>query len=111
MSGIEKRTETRSFVNQYYSVNLSLNGLESNHQFVLWDRSPHGLCFLIEEDSKVLSHISVGDVFKMKYFPMELLGDTKCIKTQIRHITKHPKGHGKYRMVGLLILEEEEKKD
>lgn len=107
MAGIEKRIENRSFMNQYYSVNISLNSIDSNHQFVLWDRSPQGLSFLIEEDATVLSHISVGDVFKMKYFPIELLGDTKCIKTQIRHITKHSKGHGKYRKVGLLILEEE----
>ena len=101
-----KRYEPRSVVDQYYSVHFSLSGLDSDYQFVLWDLSPHGLCFLIEEDSSVLSHLSVGDVFRMKYFPSELLGDTKYIKTQIRHISKDSKGRfGKYRMVGLLVME------
>ena len=106
MSRTEKRAEFRSVVNQYYSVHFSVSGIDTGHQFVLWDISPHGLCFLIEEDSEVLAKLSVGDIFRMKYYPLELLGDTKYIRTQIRHITKDPSGRfGKYRMVGLLILE------
>lgn len=70
--------------------------------------SPHGMCILIEKDSRILEVLSEGSEFRMKYFPRDLLGATRIVKTRICHITE--KGPGRFRaycMVGLAILEQE----
>jgi len=102
----EKRTEPRTIIDKYYSVQFVIEPINSVYQFSLWDISTNGMCILIEEDSDVLNYLKVGDVFRMKYYPVELLGQTKLIKTEIRHITKGGKGRFKKCFkVGLAILE------
>lgn len=102
----EKRREPRMIINEYYSVQFAIEPIKSVYQFTLWDISANGMCILIEEDSDVLNYLKVGDVFRMKYYPVELMGQTKLIKTEIRHITKD--GQGRFKKcfkVGLSILE------
>jgi hypothetical protein len=47
-----------------------------------------GLCLLVREDSQILKKIKVGEKYKMKYYPVNLLDKVKYIDTEIRHITK-----------------------
>lgn len=104
----ENRAEQRVIVNKYYSVQFSIEGLDSVYQFILWDLSTHGMCILIEKDSGVLNFLAVGDVFRMRYYPQELLKETKCARTEIRHISNGGEGRFKdFYMVGLKILENE----
>jgi len=96
----------KEIINKYYSVQFSIKNLDSFHQFILWDISPNGLCILIEKDSGVLDHLAVNDVFMMKYYPRELLGDSRFIRTGIRHISNDNRGRMKeYYMVGLAVLD------
>jgi len=106
LSGRERRVEFRKIVDEYYSVQFFIKHLESVYQFILWDISAKGMCILVDNDSDVLDGLSVGDVFRIKYYPRELYGETRIQKTEIRHITK---GTGTrfsdYHMVGLKLLE------
>ncbi len=104
-TGRERRTEAREIINEFYSVQFFVKHLDALFQFVLWDISPNGMCILIDNDSEALYHLAVGDVFKIKYYPRDLYGETMICRTEIRHITK---GSGTrftdYHMVGLKIL-------
>jgi len=103
--GIERRAEPRTIVDQYYSVQLSINGLEFDYQFKIWDISSQGMCILIKKDSNVLNHLNIGAVMDMKYSPIEVSNPPEVLKTKIMHITKDSKGRFKeYYMVGLSIL-------
>ena len=105
-SGPERRVEPRKIVDEFYSVQFFIKRLDSFYQFILWDLSPHGLCILVDNDSDVLACLSIGDVFKIKLYPRRLYGETRILKTEIRHITE---GDGtrfaNYHMIGLKILE------
>ena len=95
-------------MDEYYSVQFYLTEMASLCHFVLWDMSPNGMCILIEKDSRILDLLSEGSEFQMKYFPRDLLGATRIVKTRICHITEG--GTSRFRdycMVGLAILEQE----
>ena len=101
---VERRSEHRTITDRYYSVEFSKIGLEFVYQFKIWNMSSRGMCILVKEDSVVLNHLKVGDVFKMKYYTTESPSSTEYIKTKIQHITKDEKGRfGGHFWVGLSI--------
>lgn len=102
----ERRSEDRTVLDQYYSVQFVLNGAGPTYLFKLREISSSGLCILVKEDSAVLKYLKVGDTLTMEYKPPELTSPSKLLKTQIRHITKSKEGHftGHY-FVGLIIIE------
>jgi hypothetical protein len=102
--GINKRSEKRELIREYYSVEISIEGAEHVNQFVIYDMSASGLCLLIKEDSNVLNRIKVGEKYKMKYYPVNLLDNVKYIDTRICHITRSKNSSlaGHY-MVGLAL--------
>ncbi|MFZ5562455.1 MAG: PilZ domain-containing protein [Thermodesulfobacteriota bacterium] len=105
---MEKRSEPRTIVDEYYSVQFFITELEMLYHFILWDISSHGMCILIEKDSRVLGCLSEGKEFRMKYFPRDLLGATRIVKTRICHITEGRTGRFRdYCLVGLAILEQD----
>jgi len=65
---LEKRSEPRSIIDEYYSVNLSIDKKPSLFQFLIWDMSLKGMCLLVKEDSDALNHLKVGQIFNMKYY-------------------------------------------
>jgi len=103
---MEKRSETRRVVDQYYSVEFSIGDEAFLYQFKIWDMSSKGMCLLIKEDSAVLKHLKVNDIVNMKYYKADSPKPGEYLKTQIRHITKDEEGRfkGHYK-VGILILE------
>lgn len=88
MRQISRRSENRNLINRFYSVEIHVDGNELINQFVLYDMSTSGLCFLIEKDSSLLEKIKVGETYKMKYYPVNILGNVEYINTRICHITK-----------------------
>ncbi len=100
------RSDPRELVDQYYSVEFSIQGLELVYQFKIWNLSQKGMCVLVREDSAILEHVKVGERLKMKYYPTDLLGPVEHLETEVRHITKDDEGRFKgHYMLGLLILE------
>jgi hypothetical protein len=106
--GDERRSEPRSAVDQYSSVEFSLSDLTPLYQFKIWETSPSGMSILVNEDSEILKHLRVGDILEMKYYLRELSEHPEYRKTEIKHITKdvpeRVKGHF---LIGLSVVEKE----
>ncbi len=102
----DRRIESRTLPDQYHSVQFTKQGLDINYQFKIWNISTKGMCILVREDSDVLSHLKVGDILDMKYYPEEGKVLIDQSKTEIIHITKGEPGwfEGHY-LVGLSKLE------
>jgi hypothetical protein len=101
---VERRAEPRQLTEEYHSVEFRLNGLEAVYQFKIWDMSTKGMCLLVKEESAVLNHLAVGDVFEMRYCPAGPWGNARRMRTEIRHISKDEKGRFKgHLLVGLAI--------
>jgi hypothetical protein len=102
----DRRPESRTILDRYYSVEFQLQDTGNVYQFKLRDMSSKGLGILVNKDSAVLKHLKVGDTVDMKYIPPESAGLSESLKTQIAHITlkdEEPfKGHF---IIGLLITE------
>jgi PilZ domain len=107
-SSEDRRPESRTMLDRYYSVEFQLQDTGNVYQFKLRDMSSKGLGILVNKDSAVLKHLKVGDTVDMKYIPPESAGSSESLKTQIAHITQKDeepfKGHF---LIGLLITERE----
>lgn len=102
---IERRSETRSIIDQYYSVEFSISGIAFVYQFKIWDISSKGICVLVKEDSGLLNHLNIGDILNLKYYKTDSSKSSEYLKTEIRHITKDDTGRfKKLYLVGLSIL-------
>jgi hypothetical protein len=103
---IERRSETRRIVDEYYSVEFSIGDIPFLYQFKIWDLSTNGMCVLAKEGSDILKHLKVGDRVKMRYYQVDSMRPTGYLQTEIRHITKEDQGRlrGHY-LIGLSILE------
>ena len=53
---------------EYYSVEIPLDGLEFLHQFKIWNIDQGTLGVIVKEESEILTYIRVGDTIKMKYY-------------------------------------------
>ena len=106
MNAENRRSEPRTTVDRFYSMQFFNKNMSAVYQFRLWDVSPHGLCIIIENESEILPSLTVGDIFKVKYYPQELYAETTISKTEIRHITPGTQNRFKnHCLVGLKILE------
>ena len=106
---MERRSEPRSIINRYYSVEFSLRGCAFVYQFKIWDISSKGMCVLVKEGSDLLNHLKVGDVVNLRYYPADSSQPNELLETEIKHITKDEQGRfkGVY-LVGLSILENQD---
>ena len=103
---VEKRSEPRTDLAKYHSVEINLPDLDSLYQFKIWNMSSKGMCLLVREDSDVLKHLMVGNIFDMKCYATDLSLPPENLKIQIKHITKDEQGRFKgHYLVGLLVLE------
>lgn len=103
----ERRSEPRSIVDQYYSVEFSIKNCPFTYQFKIWDMSTKGICVLVKEDSDLLHYIKVDDILNLKYYGTDSTKPIEFLKTKIRHITRDESAKFKNLcLVGLSILEE-----
>ena len=100
----DKRLETRRIIRRYYSVQFSIKESILIYQFKLRDISPSGLGILVRQDSKLLTHLEVGEIVEMTFCPVERPGIVDKARTKIVHITKAETGRYKgHFLVGLSI--------
>jgi hypothetical protein len=105
----EKKCDLKMQMEQYYSVEFSVNGPSVPHQFKLWNIPPTPMCLLVKEDSDVLRGLKVGDTVKMKYYPADSASPSDYLDTAIRHIGKNDQERFKnHYLVGLEIVEDQE---
>lgn len=103
----ERRSEPRSIVDRYYSVEFSIRDCPFTYQFKIWGISTKGICVLVKEDSNLLNYIKVGDILNLKYYGTDSTKPIEFLKTKIRHITRDETDQFKNLcLVGLSILEE-----
>jgi len=98
------RSEPRTILDRYRSVEFSLSKKDPIFQFRVRDISPSGMGILVNEGSKALKYLKVGQVLLMKYNPENPGGSPEQMETEIRHITLV--ADGRYRghyLVGLRI--------
>ena len=84
----ERRSEPRSIIDRYYSVEFSLSGCSFVYQFKIWNISTKGICVLVKEGSDLLNYVKVGDVVKLRYYPTDASRPSELLKTEIKHITR-----------------------
>ncbi|MFC1814994.1 hypothetical protein ACFL0M_03415 [Thermodesulfobacteriota bacterium] len=101
----DRRFDARVSPDQYHSVQFTTKGLDIIYQFKIWNISTKGMCILVRHDSRMISHLKVGDILDMEYYPEKGKGSIEQAKTQIKHITKNEQGRfeGHY-LVGLSKL-------
>ena len=106
---MERRSEPRSIIDQYYSVEFSLSGCSFVYQFKIWNISSKGICVLVKDNSDLLNHVKVGDILNLKYYTTDSSKPIEFLNTEIKHITKDEQGRfkGVY-LVGLAILENQD---
>ena len=102
----DKRTEPRTIVDDYYSVELSTGNFDSVRHFKIWNLSSKGMCLLVKSDSELLEHLKVGEVMDMKYYKSDPRKSSATLKTEIKHITEDSEGRFKgHHLVGLAVPE------
>ena len=101
---IEIRSELRTILDKYYSVQFSLSKMAPTYLFKLRDISSNGLCILVKQDSAVFRQLNEGDILDMEYNPTRSSGPTKLLKTQItsKNCYDRFKGHS---LVELMIID------
>ena len=106
---VERRSEPRTKVDKYYSVEFFVPSGTFTYQFRIWNLSRKGICIVVKDDSNLMKHLKVGDVFNMKYYSTDSSSPWVHLKTEIKHITKQKKGRFEgHTLVGLLILEKQD---
>ena len=101
----ESKALSRYILDNYYSVQFSLNDMGPIYLFKLRDISLNGPCILVKEDSSVFKQLEVGDILHMEFNPPELTAPNKLLKTQIVSKNSHDLFTG-HSLVGLSIIEE-----
>ena len=101
----ESKAVSRYILDNYYSVQFSLNDMGPIYLFKLRNISLSEPCILVKEDSSVFEQLEVGDILNMKFNPMELSVPNKLLKTKIISKNSHNLFTG-HSLVGLSIIEE-----
>jgi len=100
----EARSEPRTILDRYRSVEFSISKADPIFQFRVRDISPSGMGILVGSGSRALEYLKVGQVCHMKFNPENQNNSPEELETEIRHITLIKEGRykGQY-LVGLLI--------
>ena len=104
---VDRRSEGRTLIDRYYSVEFSKKGLDAIYHFKIWNISTKGMCIVVKEDSALIGHLTVGDILNMKYYPSDESGPVEHKETEITHITKNAQGRFKgHYLVGLSMIKQ-----
>lgn len=100
----ESKDESRTILDNYYSVQFTLSRINPAYLFKLRNLSDNGLCILVKQDSSAFKQLNVGDVLDMEFNPTESSGSTKILKTKItsKNCFDRFKGHS---LVELSIID------
>ncbi len=102
----KKFSEPKKRVDEYYSVEFAIEGLESAYQFKIWNKTSTRMSILVKENSDVLPQLKVGDTLNMRYYSDNLIHPSQCLETAIRRITRNDQGRLKgHYLVGLELLQ------
>jgi len=96
-------------VDQYHSVEFSIDGLGVPYQFRIWNIDSTFMFVLVSENSRIFPWLRVGDILNVKYCSTGLGFTFENLDTEIRSITKQNQGRLKgHYLVGFQILERQD---
>ena len=100
----EFRSEAKTTLDEFYSVQFFVNGQGIFYQFKLRNIFSNRPCILVKKNSPVFTELKVGDILDMEYNKPESLGGSKLFKTQVtsKNFHDHYVGHS---IVGLSIID------
>jgi hypothetical protein len=97
---------SRVGIEDYYSAEFLVEGLEVSYQFKIWEKAPKAVSILVKQNSDLLQILRVGDTLNVKYYSIKSAYPSNCQKTAVRHITWKDQGRLKgHYLVGLEILD------
>ena len=102
-----RKSDSRTILDNFYSVQFSLNHMGPTYLFKLRDIPLNGLCILVKEDSSVLKELKVGDILDMEYNTTGLSDSSKRLKTQVSYKNCHDRFAG-HSLVGLSIVDKQD---
>ncbi len=85
----ECRSEAKTILNGYYSVQFCLNGKGLSYLFRLRNKASNKPYILVKKNSSVFNELKVGDILDMEYNQSESLGSGKFFKTLITSKIPH----------------------
>jgi hypothetical protein len=100
----EIRSDLRTILDKYYSVQFSLNKMDPAYLFKLRYISGNGLCILVKKDSSAFKQLIVGDIVDMEYNRSESVSDGTLLKTLIASKIPHNRYNG-HSIVELAIID------
>ena len=99
------KSEPKKEVDRSYRAEFSVDGLHIAYQFRIWNKSSNYMCFLVKENSGLVSQLKVGDLLNLKCYYTDAYYPSEYLETAIQHITKKDEGRFKgHYVVGLEIL-------
>ncbi len=103
---VEKGYQPGKRPSQYYSAEITIDGLDFPYQFKIWNIASKFMCILVKEKSDILPRLKEGDVLSVKYHPTDSGNPSEYMETKIRHMTKNDHGRLKgHYILDLEILE------
>ena len=101
---VECKSEAKTILEEYYSVQFFLSDTGPTYLFKLRNISSNGPCILVKQDSSVFKELNVGDILNMEYNQAESSNKGKLFKTLITSIIPHDRYIG-YAIVELSIID------
>ena len=98
------RSEAKTILDGYYSVQFFLNGKKPSYLFRLRNKTSNKPYILVKKDSFVFNELKVGDILDMEYYQSESLGGGKLFKTLITSKIPHDSYTG-HSIVELSIID------
>ena len=99
----ESRLEAKTILDEFYSVQFTLNGKGPSYQFKLRNVSQNKTCILVKRDSYVFKKLNVGDILEMEYNQPGSLGVGEIFETLITSKLSHDRYRG-HSLVELSII-------
>jgi hypothetical protein len=101
---VEYRSEAKTNLDEYYSVQFFINGKGPGYLFKLRNISSNGLCILVKQDSSVFKKLNVGDILDMEYNQPGSFGAGILLKTRITSKIPHDRYTG-HSIVELSVID------
>ena len=101
----ENKSVSRHILDNYHSVQFSLDDMGPIYLFRLRDIPLNGPCIMVKEDSSIFKQLEVDDILQMEFKPPALSVPNKLLKTRIISKDSHDLFTG-HSLVGLSIIEE-----
>ena len=100
----ECRSEAKTILDGYYSVQFFLNGKRPSYLFRLRNKTSNKPYILVKKDSSVFNELKVGNILDMEYNQPQSLSASKLFKTLITSKFPHDRYTG-HSIVELSIID------